>query len=181
MFNTKGDWPLNKFREGIAYRNGNGVEEYTLEDFQKDHPEMPGDEAAEKFRLFKEFSDENYHATDLDECTFYKKTRPLTGHENPSECLVPSREMEMIAEINQQESAELREQMKQQMYAALATLTEKQRRRYELHICDELSVGEIVKLERRELLESANITHQSISESILSAENRIAKFLAKQG
>jgi len=180
MFRRKNDWSLNKTSEGIAYLNGDSIFVYTLEDYIKDHPEMLEDEAQENFRILKEFSDEDYHTMDLDEGTYYKRTIALEDFERRPENATPSREDELIEAIDHQEHLNLRKNMSTQMLAALATLTAKQLRRYELHVCDGLKVTQIAELERIETPNALGTTHQAISASIIAAEKRIEKFLAKQ-
>jgi len=176
MFNAKSDYAINKKNEGIVYRNGDTIFVYTLNDYLHDNPyKAPAD-----FRALKESSDEDYWMTDRDDSDYSKRTVSFKDFDRLSQGAVPSREDELIDFIDHQSYLEHHRQMRQQMHVALATLTEKQLRRYKLHICDGLKVVQIVEFEQRELLEMANITHQSISESIKAAKKRIAKSLVKQ-
>lgn len=181
MFNAKSDYAINKKNEGIVTRFADGtIHVYTLDDYRRDHPDKTDAEAQADFHLLKEMSDEDYRVTDRANCNYSRRTVSFENFERLSKDAVPSREDELIATIDHHAFLERRGQMSKQTQSALATLTEKQRRRYELYICEGLKVGEIVERERLESPDMAQITHQSVSESIKAAEKRINKFLMRQ-
>lgn len=170
---AKSDYALNrKHPGGIAYRFRNGtIRVLTVTDF----PGMP----AEKFAAWKQASDDDYLKTDRSDCVESRHTIVFDNFERLGQHCEPSAEERIIDYIEYQEYLELRAARLSRINEALDTLTEKQRRRYLLHICDGFSVGEIAAFERRTYPEAENITHQSISESISRAEKLIKKYVNK--
>jgi hypothetical protein len=172
------DYALNKMNpKSIVFRFGDGSTQFFTREKLKDMSDK-------QFNKLKSDSDEIWHKIDLSDnyegkhtahCEKDEDVEVLTKHH------APSPEDIFIEGIERAEEETRRKKQIQLANAALATLTETQRRRYLLHIIDGFAVKDIVKIERRNYPDLyATLTHQSVTDSLKGAEKKIKKFLDKQ-
>ena len=157
------DYAANKNASGIVYRFANETVEITLEDYLR---ENPGKTAAH-FAALKALSDSDYLERDRSEYRQTWKNIAIEGMEEVLESPEPTPEDEVIAFLEQgAEQAQKKKTAKQ----ALGKLTDVQRRRYVMHHAEGLTTRQIAAIE--------GAKQQSVSESILSADKKIKKFLS---
>ena len=155
MFDRKSDYSLNKQDpDSIVCKSSTGVHiRLTRLDFA----------SPEEFEKWKRWSDEDYHATE-------KADHVYSNHTVSSDKLmevsitVISPEDELMEVFSRQEHEEL--------YRCLETrLTPTQRRRLWMYCVKGLTVEEIAGMEQKR--------HQSISECLQTAKEKIKKFFEK--
>lgn len=160
MFNPKSDYALNKKdQDAIICPSASGVHiRLTREDIISE----------KEFQQWKEWSDKNYHQTELMEHIYAIHTLSLTGMSERATA-TKSPEAMLICQQEQQE----REQICQALLAGLDNcLTEKQRRRLWRYIVD----GQTV----RQIADAEHVKHPTIVESIAAAQKKIREFLKKR-
>lgn len=159
MFDQKSDYSLNKQDpDSIVCKSSTGVHiRLTRLDFA----------SSEEFEKWKYWSDEDYHKTE-------KADHVYANHTVSSDKLVEvsitviSPEDELMEVFSRLE----REDMYRRLEAGLETrLTPAQRRRLWMYCVDGMSVEEIAGVEQKR--------HQSISECLQTAKEKIRKFFEK--
>jgi hypothetical protein len=144
MYQKDSDYALNKRSENIVFSSADGP---TIEITPADCPD---------FDRWKAFSDEDYHAQELHDQRTTRKDVPLdedaigSADEPFEDSFSPHTTNEAMAILEQ-------------------CLTETQRRRYLLHVCDGLTIRRIAS---QELVDAMAIQH-----SIAAAEKKIKFFL----
>ena len=159
MFDTKSDYSLNKSDPAaIVFRCADGVHiRLTREDFDS---EM-------EFQKWKDWSDQDYYATEKAEHIFSNHTLSIDGlTEKP--IAVQSPEDMLIEVINQQERQKLRHLLIEGLDNCL---TQFQRRRLWLYCVEGLTV--------RQIAEAEGVRHPSIIESLTAAKRKINDYLKK--
>ena len=159
MFDRKSDYALNKKDpEAIVCKSSTGVHiRLTQLDFASE----------EEFQKWKHWSDEDYHNTEKADHVYSNHTVPVDKLvEVPITVISP--EDKLMEVFSRQE----REDMYHRLEAGLEThLTPAQRRRLWMYCVDGLSVEEIAGVEQKR--------HQSISECLQAAKEKIRKFFEK--
>jgi hypothetical protein len=157
------DYALNKHSEGIIYRFADGIVEVTLADFLAENPSR----TAEDFERLKAASDALYLKEDRATNAQTKRNVSLTDSDAVELCTALSPETLVIYEP---EEARAMEEKLALANLALSKLTKVQRRRFLLN--------RVHGLTTREIADAEGVAHQSVVESIMSAEKKIKKFLA---
>jgi len=161
------DYALNRYSEGIVYRFADGTQiEITLADFLTENP----NKTESDFLAIKDFSDGIYHTQDRACNAQTKKNISIDGIDEALLYLEPSPEELLIDAFDAREEAKLRQERLNIACHILDKLTEKQRRRYLLHIVDGLSTWQIAEIE--------STNQKSVYESLQAAEKKIKKVLA---
>lgn len=156
------DYAANKFAAGIVYRFADKTVEVSLADYLR---ENPGKTEAD-FTALKALSDEMYREQDRTDYRQSYRDVSLHGLDETDACCVPSSEEIVFERIEQDETLRQRRKWTNQV---LRALTKTQRQRYLLHVVDGLSSWKIAQLE--------GVKHQSVLESLESAEKKIKKIL----
>ena len=144
MFDQKSDYALNKRSPNIVYRLADGS---CLEIKSEDCPD---------FERWKELSDENYHAQELNDRRVARKNLPLD--ENICGSIEDLFEDKSSDSHVMESAIDILEQY----------LTETQRRRYLLHARDGLTMRQIAVQEQ--------VDPMAIQRSIVAAKKKIKKF-----
>ena len=162
---TDSDYALNKVnKDAIVYKFADGVVEVTLAGYLA---ENPGKTEAD-FRALKELSDADYFERDREDYRQTYKNVSIHGLDETEVCSVPSPEDELI---EQPEQAAIKTCRRDLGLRAFDALTEVQRRRYRMYHVEGLTEDEIAEKERT--------SHQAVSQSLIWAEKKIKKVLAK--
>ena len=162
---TDSDYALNKVnKDAIVYKFADGIVEVTLADYLADNP----DKTEADFRALKRWSDANLLKQDRKNYRQTYKNVSLHGLDETEACAVPSPEDELIEQPEREAKKEHRRDLG---LRAFETLTEVQRRRYQMYHVDGMTEEQIAKIE--------GATHQAVSQSLIWAEKKINKFLAK--
>ena len=155
MFDRKSDYALNKKEpDAVVYKSATGVHtRLTRADFASE----------EEFLKWKEWSDEDYHATEKADHAYYNHRRALEEYLADEDGQPEENLIEQEDELERQRLCEL-----------LSTgldecLTETQRRRLWMYYMDRLTLRQIAVLE--------NVNFQKIANSIQAAKRKIQKFL----
>lgn len=159
MFDRKSDFALNKKDpDAIVCKSSTGVHiRLTRLDFA----------SPEEFEKWKRWSDEDYHSTEKADHVYSNHTVPVDKLVEVSITVI-SPEDELMEVFSRQE----REDLYRRLEAGLETrLTPTQRRRLWMYCVDGLSVEEIAGVEQKR--------HQSISECLQAAKEKIRKFFEK--
>lgn len=157
------DFALNKFSEGIVYKFANEVIEITMEDYLR---ETPG-ATEEDFLKWKELSDSDYEEQSRKENAQTKKNVSLSLLEETVACCVSSPEDDYIAEEDRKKSRSIIN-----AFFAETKLTEKQKQRFILHYCSELTFREIAALE--------DVHFTSVRDSIEQVTQKFREFYLKR-
>ena len=160
---TDSDYAVNKNAEGIVYRFADQTVEVTLADYLRENP----DKTDADFAKLKALSDSDYYEQDRNNLRQTRRNVQLSGLDETDLCSTPSPELEVIERDGQAAKQRKRQEL---AFAALAKLTDVQRRRYLMHHVKGLSTWKIAELE------GAN--QKSVYESLQAAEKKIKKFLA---
>ena len=164
MFNNMSNWALNKGnKDAIIYVHGNEIVRITVETFVKD-----GGSIAE-FRHLKAESDAMFHGEDNLDVNENRNSDSFEVADQRGDCFAKSPEDLIVERIDRQIHHEYLATLKPIARQALEKLTEVQRRRYLLHVCEGLTTRRIAEIEGRD--------HSSIVESLQSADKKIKKFI----
>lgn len=159
MFDRNSDYALNKKdSDAIVCKSATGIHiRLTRADFPN----------AEEFEKWKRWSDENYHAIEKADHRHSNRTISLEGLAELSFAVL-SAETEVMDQYDQEERARLCRLLAEGLDACL---TAPQRRRLWLYCVEEMTVEKISETEQKR--------HQSISECIRAAKEKIKKFLER--
>lgn len=157
MFDRNSDYALNKKDpEAIVCKSATGIHiRLTCADFS----------SKEEFEKWKSWSDENYHTTENAEHRHGNRTISLEGLAELSFAVL-SAETEIMDQYDQEERSRLCHLLAEGLDACL---TAHQRRRLWLYCVEGMTVEKISEMEQKR--------HQSISECIRAAKEKMKKFL----
>jgi DNA-directed RNA polymerase specialized sigma24 family protein len=160
---AKSDCAVNKFSKSIVHRFVDCTVEVTLTDYLTENP----DKTLADFIELKELSDKIYREQDRDD---YRQTWKNSSLGNICDvlCATPSSESILISALEQNEQSNSRISLAKR---ALNAPTDVQRKRYLLHVVN--------KLTTRQIAEKEGVKHQSVVESLQSAEKKIKKVLSE--
>jgi len=159
------DYAVNKFSKSIVYQSvEDAASTITLEDFLTENLGMTEDD----FNYWKAISDGDYLERVTDECRITRRDVSIHGLEETMLCAALSPE-ELI--FDQHKQVERKNRRRELAAQALDNLTEIQRRRYIQHHVRRLSTWQISHDE--------GTNQKSVYESLVSAEKKIQKILAK--
>ena len=159
MFDRKSDFALNKKDpDAIVCKSSTGVHiRLTRLDFA----------SPEEFEKWKRWSDEDYHSMEKADHVYSNHTVPVDKLVEVSITVI-SPEDELMEVFSRQE----REDLYRRLEAGLETrLTPTQRRRLWMYCVEGMTVKEIAGMEQKR--------HQSISECLQAAKEKIRKFFEK--
>ena len=159
MFDRKSDYALNKKDpEAIIYKSSTGLHiRLTRLDF----------DSQEEFERWKRWSDEDYHDTEKTDHVYSNHTVSVDKLVEVSITMI-SPEDELMEVFNRQEREELYRRLENGLETRLTLI---QRRRLWMYCVEGLSVEEIARVEQKR--------HQSISECLQAAKEKIKKFFEK--
>lgn len=148
----------------IVYCFSDSVEKITFEMFQTDNPNA----THEEFEQWKRLSDE-LNLTEKRAVWRQTHKNCIVDMENHRELSVVSAEEAYLAQLENEEVQLKRQQQMALIKSALNLLTEKQRRRYLLHIVHGMTMREIASIENT----AAQVVHRSIAQ----AKKKIQRFV----
>jgi len=156
------DYAKNKKNKNIVYQSSLGIYEITEEDFLESNPDL----VHEDYLYWKNWSDEDYHETDIVENRDQRGVMSIHKVEETELVAVVSAEEEYISDLNAKEIQKY--EIAREIWSYL---TETQKRRFYLYVVEGKSTFEIARME--------NKNQKTIYESIKSTERKIKKLRKK--
>jgi len=156
------DYAVNKYSSGIVYRTVNQIIEISLSDYLEANP----DKTEQDFYELKALSDQIYLEQAQKENKSTKKDISFENMEQLKDSAVFTIEENYIEKLDKQNSILALKQLFEK-----GNLTEIQKRRFKMHIFENLSYREIAKIE--------NVHFTSVQDSIDLAKIKLKKFFDK--
>lgn len=153
------DYAINKCSKGIVYQFADGIAEITLEDYLRDNPHKTESD----FNKIKALSDEIYHQQARQEHKTNRLNVSIHNLEETSLLPVVSIETELIQQEDERKALRAASQLLHS-----GKLTEIQKRRFQQHYFQGLSIRQIARLE--------GVHQRAVWDSLMWAEKKFKKF-----
>lgn len=133
------DYALNKCSPNIVYRFSDGIVEVTMEDFLQSDPSK----TEQDFANLKEKSDKIFYIQDRKDTRYGKRKSTIGANEETMRFATPALEEYIIEDADRRNALAAAKQLLDS-----GKLTDVQKRRFLLHICEGLSIRQIATLDK---------------------------------